>query len=265
LECLLSVDSTPATVNEAIRALIQKISKQTIRSGNDSFPPLDTTHTPIISPNPNGNPNVSPSADPGPDPSTSPNFGSSRNDNLIKDQKNVEHGMVSKEIDKDINSHRINGDTINTDNMFCNMINSERGDMIDIKKNEKIETSDKHMQIDCLLKMFEILLSSNIGAAAVADSKVLILNLNLTLSPKPNHFSWMNKSSLKIQCILYFILSYFLFKYISLQGRLLLHYCCKYLKDSPAMFFVIDKLLKANEGALRVMDSNECYPVMIAG
>jgi hypothetical protein len=49
------------------------------------------------------------------------------------------------------------------------------------------------------------------------------------------------------------------------QGRLVLHYASKYLKDVPCATTIISALLLVNKEGARVIDNDECYAITTAG
>ena len=49
------------------------------------------------------------------------------------------------------------------------------------------------------------------------------------------------------------------------QGRLVLHYASKYLKDVPCATTIIGALLLVNKEGARVIDNDECYAITTAG
>lgn len=52
---------------------------------------------------------------------------------------------------------------------------------------------------------------------------------------------------------------------LDVQGRLVLHYASKYLKDVPCATTIIAALLLVNKEGARVIDNDECYAITTAG
>ena len=52
---------------------------------------------------------------------------------------------------------------------------------------------------------------------------------------------------------------------LDVQGRLVLHYASKYLKDVPCATTIIAALLLVNKEGARVVDNDECYAITTAG